>query len=244
MKLIKLTDKDGMTNGILTWGPGVTHVVKKTQSPKLCSADVIHAYKHLNLAILLNPIGADYQPFRIWEAEGDIAVEDWSKAGCFKLMMIRELSTPKWFLDEDKRKKVLVCFAVLCAEKVLKIYEDKYPNDDRPRKAIEEAKKYLNGTMTSRVASCAAADVASCASRASYAAARAASCAAAGAYYAASYAAAGAYYAASCAAAGAYYAASCAAADAADVVADAAARADININFSELAEEAVKMYGL
>jgi len=34
-------------------------------------------------------------------------------------------------------------FACRCAEHVLHFYEDKYPNDKRPRKAIEEARKCL-----------------------------------------------------------------------------------------------------
>lgn len=38
--------------------------------------------------------------------------------------------------------------AILCAESVLHIYEDKYPNDDRPRKAIQAAKDYLKGNIS------------------------------------------------------------------------------------------------
>ena len=34
-------------------------------------------------------------------------------------------------------------FAILCAETVLKYYENKHPKDKRPRDAIEAAKKYL-----------------------------------------------------------------------------------------------------
>ena len=35
-----------------------------------------------------------------------------------------------------------VLFAIYAARLVLKLYEDKYPNDDRPRKAIEAAENY------------------------------------------------------------------------------------------------------
>src|SRR3990167_9839814 len=40
------------------------------------------------------------------------------------------------------KKKDSVLFSIFAARQVLKIYEDKYPNDDRPRKAIEAAEKY------------------------------------------------------------------------------------------------------
>lgn len=40
-------------------------------------------------------------------------------------------------------KKDSVRLAIYAAELVLKIYEDRYPNDKRPREAIEAAKRYL-----------------------------------------------------------------------------------------------------
>ena len=39
-------------------------------------------------------------------------------------------------------------FAADCAESVLHIYEDAHPNDDRPRKAIEAARRYANGEIS------------------------------------------------------------------------------------------------
>jgi len=38
-------------------------------------------------------------------------------------------------------------FAADCAEHVLPIFEKEHPNDDRPRKAIEAARKYANGKI-------------------------------------------------------------------------------------------------
>jgi hypothetical protein len=37
-----------------------------------------------------------------------------------------------------------VKWSLLCASKVLSIFEKEYPNDDRPRKALEACEKYLN----------------------------------------------------------------------------------------------------
>jgi hypothetical protein len=39
-------------------------------------------------------------------------------------------------------------FAVWCAERVLPIFETRYPDDKRPRMAIETARRYANGEAT------------------------------------------------------------------------------------------------
>ena len=41
--------------------------------------------------------------------------------------------------------KEIRLFACDCAESVLHMFEKHYPNDDRPRKAIDVARKYANG---------------------------------------------------------------------------------------------------
>ena len=143
MKLYKLTNKNGCTQGNTQWGIGVTHELKATEKPRLCTKDVLHAYKNINLALLLNPNHANISNPKIWEAEGKIVVEDYGKVGCFKLTTTKELSCPDWYIDDKKRRRVQVQFAVLCAESVLHIYENQYPDDNRPRKAIETAQNYL-----------------------------------------------------------------------------------------------------
>jgi hypothetical protein len=47
---------------------------------------------------------------------------------------------------EGKDKEIRL-FAADCAESVLHIYEKRYPNDDRPRKAIQAARDYANGVI-------------------------------------------------------------------------------------------------
>jgi len=49
----------------------------------------------------------------------------------------------KVFSKEQNQK-----IAILVAESVLHIFENKYPTDDRPRKAIQAAKDYLAGTIS------------------------------------------------------------------------------------------------
>jgi hypothetical protein len=99
---------------------------------------------------------------------------------------------------EQDSKPVAVELAVLFAESVLPIFEAKFPDDDRPRKAIEAAQAYLRGEDAACAACAADAADAADAARAAYAAARAAYAAAyaADAARAAAYAARAAYAAA------------------------------------------------
>ena len=109
-----------------------------------------------------------------------------------------------------------------CAELSLKYFEEKYPNDNRPRKAIETARQWAKGLASEKDLRAAAA-AADAAAAAAYAAADADAAYAADAdAYAAAYAAAAAAAAAAYAAAYAADAAADAAAAAADAAADAA----------------------
>ena len=239
MELYKLTNKNGCTQGNTQWGIGVTHELKATEKPRLCTKDVLHAYKNINLALLLNPNHANISNPKIWEAEGKIVVEDYGKVGCFKLTTTKELSCPDWYIDDKKRRRVQVQFAVLCAESVLHIYENQYPDDNRPRKAIETAQNYLKKPSNAAAYAAKAANAAAYAAKAAYEAAKATK-AAYEAYEA--YAAKAAAYAAYAAA----YAAKAtkaayAAYEAANAVAYAAKAANVEIDFCALADQAVKM---
>ena len=79
-------------------------------------------------------------------------------------------------------------YAIYAAEKVIKIFEDKYPNDKQPRQAIQAAKNYLknpskdaayaaNAAANAAYAAADAADAANAAANAAYAAADAANAA-------------------------------------------------------------------
>jgi len=67
-----------------------------------------------------------------------------------KIMEVCGLEDTLWALrivlesaDRDIR-----LFACECAERVLPLYETKYPNDNRPRQAIETARRFANGQAT------------------------------------------------------------------------------------------------
>jgi hypothetical protein len=98
-----------------------------------------------------------------------------------------------WVFIRLATKEQTVKWALLCAFKVLPVFEDKYPNDKRPRQALEAVEAWLKNPNDTTAN--AAANAANAAAYAAYAASYAAN-AAAYAAYAASYAA----YAASAAA--------------------------------------------
>jgi hypothetical protein len=234
MKLYKLTTQDGYTKNHTKWEEGTTLIKSPRNNPELCSNQVFHAYKNINLAFLLNPIHADIEDPLLWKCVGDVCVEDFGKVGTFSLHIKKQLSTPKW-VNSNKEQDVRIVFAILCAESVLSVFEDKYPQDNRPRLAIQAAKYYLqnknNAADAARAADAAAYAAAYAADAAAYAAAYAADAAADAAAYAAAYAAAAyatdvAADAAYAADAAAYAAAYAAAAYATDVAADAAYAAD------------------
>jgi hypothetical protein len=237
MNLIKLTDSRGYTQNKTHWEIGSKLSLPYTSKPKLCTTDVIHAYKSLNLALLVNPIHASFKDPKIFEAIGEIVVEDPLKVGCFKLKIVEKLQQPSWYKDTKTKRKVQLQFAILCAKEVLPMFEKRYPNDLRPRKAIEVAEKVLKSNFKDKSDAAHAADAA----YAAYAAAHAAD--AAHAAHAAADAARAAADAAVYATAAAAAAADAAAHAAAVAAVDAAVDANKNIDFNKLANKAVELQG-
>ena len=97
-----------------------------------------------------------------------------------------------WMVKYTFNKKQAVEFSIFCAEKVLHFWEEKYPENDSPARAIEAAKKYLKRPCKETKDAAKDAANASAAAAAAYAASAAAAEAAvnaAGAAGAAAYAA-------------------------------------------------------
>jgi hypothetical protein len=76
----------------------------------------------------------------IWEAEyeGELVEAD-DKVVVRRARIVRKLDT--W------NERTARLFAADCAEKVLPIFEKQYPNDERPREAIEAARAYARGEI-------------------------------------------------------------------------------------------------
>jgi hypothetical protein len=143
MKLYKLTTQDNTTYDDFKYVINQKYTKPKKDNPQLCTNDIYHAYKDINLAFLLNPIHANIINPRLYECQGEIVISDFSKVGCFDLTLTKEIKPPTWVGRKDEIK-VRLLFAVLSAREVLPIFEKKYPNDNRSRLAIEAAENYIN----------------------------------------------------------------------------------------------------
>ena len=143
MKLYKLTDQNMETHYGFKWELNKARRIKKCEFPRLCTNDVFHVYKDKNLALIMNPIHANIPTPILFEARGNIVVDEWDKAGVFELTLVKELQYPKWYTSKYETD-ILIQFAILCAEVVLEHFEKYDPKEKRPHKAIEAAKKYLN----------------------------------------------------------------------------------------------------
>ena len=115
----------------------------------------------------------------IVEARGTI-LKDEDKFVASEMRLVKELDV----------KKILVPFACFAARRCLKFFEEKYPNDSRPRNAIEAAENYVKNPSEknrapARAARAAAEAAAGAAAKAAWTAARAATKAAVAAAWAA-----------------------------------------------------------
>lgn len=116
-KLIKLTDAEGKTFRNTQWGVNKTNRIDPDKRrAKLCTNGVFHAYRDLNLAMLIRPLHSSTKNPQIWEAEGDIEVENHFKCGVFELTTVRRVPYPDWYTDLEIRQEVMVRFADLCVE--------------------------------------------------------------------------------------------------------------------------------
>lgn len=120
-----------------------------------------------------------------------------------------------WVFTRLATKMQNVKWSLLCASKVLHLFEEKYPNDKRPRKALEFVENWINNpsdaaayaAYAASAAASSAASSAASASAAAYAASAAFAAAAASAASSAAFAASAAAYASSAASSAAYAAA-------------------------------------
>jgi len=66
------------------------------------------------------------------------------------------LDWANWTICRVFSKEQRIKYAIFAAEQVIDIFEEQYPDDSRPREAIEAAKRYLEDQSTSKAANAAA----------------------------------------------------------------------------------------
>src|SRR6185312_2794598 len=116
-RLYKLTDRQESTYNDTVWGENVTHSIPADRPGfKLCSSQVIHAYEHPVIAVLLNPVHAGFYHPLLWEAEGEVVVRDGQlKCGVKKLTTLRRIPLPTITHEQQQR------IGLRCA---LKVYSE------------------------------------------------------------------------------------------------------------------------
>ena len=106
-EVYKLTDANDHTKENTQWGPNVTP--PPLDGHTLCKAGVYHAYRHPLLAVLLDPVYANYgSTAHLWRAEGIVVVEDGLKVGCSTLTTLERMDLP--IITTEQR----VRFAIAC----------------------------------------------------------------------------------------------------------------------------------
>ena len=108
MLVYKLTDENNRTYNNTQWGEGVTHTA--SGRGEMCGPGWIHFYTDPLLAVLLNPIHADFYNPNCWEAEAVIEINNHGlKFGTTKLTTLRRIELPEISLEQK------VKFGILCA---------------------------------------------------------------------------------------------------------------------------------
>ena len=144
-KLYKLTDEQGRTragkDNELTWAVGVEHRTA-CKGTRLCTADVIHAYEHPLIAVLMNPVHADFNPntMRLFVAEGEIvAREGQLKCGVYALKIVEEIAVPT-LTNEQRVKCAILCTKRVCQEAAWNVWADKWlSGEDRSARSARAA---------------------------------------------------------------------------------------------------------
>src|SRR5260370_25546931 len=139
MKLYKLTDENGCTWGGMQWSVNVTNSATGDTKQNLCSDGWIHAYTHPLLAVLLNPIGANFDNPRLWEAQGKVGKRAIDKVGCRTLTTVKELPLPYVTLTQRVAFGILATMQVYKAKAFVTWAKRWLSNEDRTANAANAA---------------------------------------------------------------------------------------------------------
>ena len=165
MKCYKLTDKNNQTRNGTQWGHNVSHSAEG-KGENLCSDGWIHFYTNPLIALLLNPIHANFSSPKLWEAESSgEELHESLKSGCKTLTTIEEIPLPEISMTQK------IAFGILCAKEVFKnkewnLWADKWLSGE------DRTKKSASAAAYAAAYAAAAADAADAAAAAAAAAAR------------------------------------------------------------------------
>ena len=163
----KLTDENGKTQNNTTWGDGKEYRTKG--GGDLCTDKWLHCYSHPLLAVLLNPIHADFKNPKMCKVEcSGKEKTDGLKWGYTRMKFVRWIDVP--IISENQK----IAFGILCAKQIYKNKDwNKWANNWLKNKDRTVIAANLAATYATAIAATYAAAYAICAA---YAAARAAAC--------------------------------------------------------------------
>lgn len=139
MQLYKLTDSKGNTQNDTHWEVGITHSLEIKQDPILCSGNVLHAYTSPLLATLMNPTHANFINPLCFTVDGEIAISDGTKVGCFSLTVTDTFVLPKVSTTQRTAFGIL-CALEVCKDKDFALWALRWlSNEDRTVEAVKTA---------------------------------------------------------------------------------------------------------
>jgi len=111
MRLYKLTDENNQTYNECQWGEGIEHTADGKGI--LCTHHWLHAYSDPRIAVIMNAIHSDFENPILWEATGDVGIEDGDlKVGCTRLKTLGIIPLPNISMEQK------VKFAIYCAKQI------------------------------------------------------------------------------------------------------------------------------
>ena len=134
MKVYKLTDEDDQTFNDTQWSAGTEHTADG-KSKDLCNNHWIHAYPTPELAVLMNPVHANFTNAHLWECDADVGLVLSDKLGCTRLRTIKQIPLPVITIEQSVR------FGILCA---ISVY-DTWSASDTNAAWITWARAWLSG---------------------------------------------------------------------------------------------------
>jgi hypothetical protein len=168
----KLTDENMQTYKEFQWELGKVYEIDINWQSKyvsLCSRSWFHVYSHPLIAVLMNPIHADFKNPRLFKCScsGYHQIDNGSKEGFVKVKLLKELKIPEITLTQR------VAFGILCAKK---IYEGNEWNKwaDKWLKGKDRSCSAANAAYSAANAACSATNAARSAAYATCSAANAA----------------------------------------------------------------------
>ncbi|MFQ5622422.1 MAG: hypothetical protein ACE5FS_03400 [Paracoccaceae bacterium] len=131
----KLTDTYKRTHG----GFGRWEARAEFTAPgggKMCSDAYLHAYADPILAVLMNPVHANFVWPRMFECEANVEQDDGTKLGCTRIKVLREIEAPQVTREQATKFGILAAKAVYHEPKWNRWAEDWLSGKDRSARAV------------------------------------------------------------------------------------------------------------